>query len=310
MDLTQHSHIASLIEPLRRQRCRPPPELATYIDNYLLLDINALGADLPRLLPSAGAICFFFYGTSLTVRNLHTGTQETSTDSFLICNRHHVLDLSANGATGLMVINFRPGRLRYFTDASFSELQDHLTSTTDLWGARASEVPDKLAEAHTFAECASILSEFFLKVLKERQATRLDLMLDLLYLSPATRIAELAEQGGWSLRHFERQFASTYGVTPKYFARVARMQQVARRLALEPGAGTLESALDAGFFDQSHFIHELTKLAGLSASELARGVRERPHFYNPKALQWYLCHMNNMVSTLGAVNISLNSPRR
>ncbi len=299
-----------LLESPQRQRCRPPPELATYIDNYLLLDIAKAGADLPRLLPSAGAICFFFYGSSLTVKNVHAGKQETSTASFLICNRHHVLDLSANGATGLVVVNFRPGRLRYFTDAPFAELQDHVISAADLWGTQAADVPEKLAQARNLAEQATVLSDFFLGVLREREATRLDLLLDMLYLSPGTRISELAEQGGWSLRHFERQFSATYGVTPKYFARVARMQQVARKLALEPGVSTLESALDAGFFDQSHFIHELTKLAGLSATELTRGVRERTHFYNPKALQWYISHMHNLVHTLGATGIDLNRQRK
>lgn len=308
MDLIPESKIEPLLEAPRRQRCRPPPALATYIDNYLQLDIATAGAELPRLLPSAGAICFFFYGASLAVQNIHAGLQETSSESFLICNRHHVLDLSANGATGLIVVNFRPGRFRYFTDIPFSELQDHLTGAADLWGEPARELTEQLAQGNTFAERAQILSAFFLQVLKAREASRLDLLLDLLYLSPGTRIAELAEQGGWSLRHFERQFTATYGVTPKYFARVARMQQVARKLALEPGSSTLESALDAGFFDQSHFIHELSKLAGLSASELARGVRERPHFYNPKALQWYLCHMDNMVNSLGAVNLKLNLP--
>ena len=298
--------LENLLQPLSRQRCRPPPELAPYIDNYLLLDITTARTDLPRILPSAGAICFFFHGAALTVKNLHADIEDRRSESFLICNRHHVLDLSAHGATSLIVINFRPGRLRYLTETSFSELQDRITTTRDLWGSRANEIPERLAHARDFSACAQILSDFFLQVLKAREATRLDLLLDLLYLTPSTRIADLAEQGGWSLRHFERQFSATYGVTPKYFARVARMQQVARKLALEPGANTLNSALDAGFFDQSHFIHELDRLAGLSGSELARGVRERPHFYNPKALQWYLCHLHTMRNTLGTPHIPPN----
>lgn len=294
-----------LLESPERQRCRPPVELATYIDNYLFLDIPANQTKLPRLLPGTGAACFFFTGSALQVHNVHDGTRQTYQQPFLICNRHHVLDLSAAGTTRLMVINFRPGRLRFFIDASFSELQDQITYAADLWGNHATDIPEKLAHARDLAERATIVSDFFLGTLKARETSRLDLLLDMLYLSPTTRIADLAEQGGWSLRHFERQFAAAYGVTPKYFARVARLQQVARKLALEPGASTLESALDAGFFDQSHFIHELDKLAGLSASELARGVRERPHFYNPKALQWYLTHLHDMVSALGASDLPL-----
>ncbi len=299
-------HSSYLHESSQRLRFRPPPELTAYIDNYLFLDIAADRTELPRMLPGTGAACFFFYGSSLNVRDHHKGILQTSSKPFLICNRHHVLDLSANAANGLMVVNFRPGRLRHFTDVTFAEIQNRITPLVDLWGPAAQDIPEQLLLASDMAERAEILSRFFMRLLHRRKTSRLDLLLDMLYLSPTTRIADLAEQGGWSLRHFERQFAATYGVPPKYFARVARLQQVARTLALVPDSNTLESALDAGFFDQSHFIHELDKLAGLSSGELARGVRERPHFYNPKALQWYLCHIHTLANELGTTDIPLN----
>lgn len=278
----------------RRQRCQPTPELNPFIDNYQMLESTS-GGILPRIMPGAGAACFFMYGAPLAISNLHDAVLETRATSFLICNRHQVLELSAASATGFIVVHFRPGRLRYFTDASFSELQDRITPADELWGLHTSGMSEQLSNARNLAERAALLSAFFIRLLQERSESRLDLLLDLLYLSPGTKIATLAEQSGLSLRHFERVFANTYGVTPKYFARVSRMQQVARKLALDPGVSTLESALDAGFFDQSHFIHELNKLAGLSPSDLAQGVRERPHFYNPKALQWYISHVQKMV---------------
>lgn len=291
MNTAPHRHPASY----RSQRCLPVPQLAPFIDNYLMLESSSGGA-LPRLLPGTGAACFFVYGAPLIITSRHDTTQETLSSPFLLCNRHHVLELSDSGASGFIVVNFRPGRLRYFTDTPFSELQDRVTPAGELWGARSQEIVEQLAHSTSFSERAALLSAFFCQLLQERGKERLDPLLDVLYLSPGTRIADLAEQSGLSLRHFERLFASTYGVSPKYFARVARMQQVARKLALDPGVGTLESALDAGFFDQSHFIHELHKLVGLTPAELARGVRERPHFYNPKALNWYICHVQRMVN--------------
>lgn len=254
------------------------------------------GSPLPRILPGTGAACVFIYGSPLVIHSLHDATQDIHSGPFLFCNRHQVLELSSAGAAGLIAVHFRPGRLRYFTDAPFSELQDHITPAEDLWGRRVATITEQLALAGNFAERTRLLSDFFSQLLRERSENRLDRLLDMLYLSPSTRIADLAEQSDLSLRHFERVFTQTYGVTPKYFARVARMQQVARKLALEPGASTLESALDAGFFDQSHFIHELHKLVGLTPTELARGVRERPHFYNPKALQWYIGHVQRMIN--------------
>jgi len=73
-----------------------------------------------------------------------------------------------------------------------------------------------------------------------------------------------------------------YGVSPKYFARVARMQQVARRLALSPHERLFDLALDVGYFDQAHFSHDLRALTGLSPRDL-RTVLTRPaHFYHSR----------------------------
>lgn len=289
-----HCLSAQAIPGYLRLRCPPPKELVPYVDSYLLLE-NPLGGTLPRLLPGTGAGCIFILGAPLVIRNIHTGYEETWTKSFLQCNRTQVLDLLPTGPVGLMLMNFRPGRLRYFTPVGFFDLQDRITALEDLWGGRANDLTGRLQQAADLVTRADLLSVFLFETLHSEREARLDLALDLLYLTPTLRVAELAEQAGWSLRHFERLFTSTYGVTPKYFARVARMQRVARSLALNPVLSTVDSALDAGFFDQSHFIHELHKLARLSPQELARSVRERPHFYNPRALQWYIAMLNSML---------------
>lgn len=284
----QSAHPADeLIGSTLLQRSLPPPALAPFVDNFQMLELPHAG-QLPRLLPGTGALCCFVSGAPLLVNDLHSAEQRQISRAFLLCNRHHVLDLAASGPSRLVLISFRPGRLRYVSPASFTELQDHITDAADLWGPVASLVAEQLAEAPDFAACQTLLSNFLLAMLPDQHEARLDLLLDLLYLSPTTRITDLAASAGWSLRHFERVFSSAYGVGPKFFARVARLQQVARKLALEPGSTTGSSALDAGFFDQSHFIHELHKLAGISTAEFLRGVRDRPHFYNPRARQCYL----------------------
>lgn len=278
-----------VLDPSARQwqRRLPPPALTRYVDNFLFLEMPA-GGELPRVLPGTGALCLFLYRAPLAVAELHAAREHSMSQSFVLVNRHEVLDLSTAGATECVVISFRPGRLRYFVPTSFEELQDHLTPAVDLWGARVDDVADALSRATDFDARVTILSEFLAERLHEEREARLDRLLDQLYLTPTLRIADLAESAGWSVRHFERLFVGTYGVSPKYFARVARLQQVARRLALEPGCSPGAAALDVGFFDQSHFIHELQKLAGLSPSDLAQGMRERPHFYNPKAIQRYV----------------------
>lgn len=285
-------------DSLTLERSSPASNLSMCIDNFLLL--RTKGGVLPRVLPGAGTLVFFLYQSPVTVCDVHAGTEQEFSRSFVLCNRHRVLDFSAKEETELVVAVFRPGRLRYFMPFGFSALKDPITDAQQIWsGSLINSLIQKLAEAENIHEHAILLSNFFNEQLHIQSGEQLDRLMDKLYLTPTIQISELAKEGGWSLRHFERLFTSAYGVRPKFFARVARMQQVARQLALNPKAQVSHCAIDSGFFDQSHFIHELQKLSGLSSSELVRSMRERPHFYNPQAMKNYATLLEQAQETVG-----------
>ena len=59
-----------------------------------------------------------------------------------------------------------------------------------------------------------------------------------------------------------------------------RLQRVARSLALAPRQRLLDVALDAGYFDQAHFSHDLRDLSGLSPGGLRAFLIRPAHFYH------------------------------
>lgn len=225
------------------------------------------------MLPGTGAECFFHLGAPLSING------EAAPASYLICNRRQTLQLAATGMVHFVAVRFRAGQLRHFVPASFSELQDHVTPAVDLW-PDAEALHEQLIENSDFGQRAGRLGEFFLRHLNEKRQLLLDKLLGRLYYLPNTRIEGLAKSTGWSRRNLDKRFMALYGVSPKYFARVARMQQVARRLALSPQDGLLDLALDAGYFDQAHFTHDLRALTGLSPRELRAFLVRPAHFYH------------------------------
>jgi AraC-like DNA-binding protein len=276
---------------LALQRYLPPASLGAHVDNFQHILTRDAGS-LPRILPGNGALILIPCSPAISLTNLHQGSQQALTGPVILCNRHQVLDLAASGASQLFVVSFRPGRLRHFGKACFADLQDRVTPTHALWGNTGSQLAEQLAAAPDHTQAITLLGDFLLKRLQHTRSADFDRLMDLLYLGPDRRISDLADTAGLSLRQFERRFTGTYGVTPKFFARVARLQRVARKLALDPASNPALSALDAGFFDHAHFVHELRKLADLSPTELTRGMRERPHFYNPLSLQRYTAQLN------------------
>ncbi|MGI4734248.1 MAG: AraC family transcriptional regulator [Janthinobacterium lividum] len=73
-------------------------------------------------------------------------------------------------------------------------------------------------------------------------------------------IAGLAAEAGLSRFHFMRTFAQATGLTPMAYVTQQRIA-VAKRL-LQAGATPVVAALEAGFFDQSHFARYFKKFVG------------------------------------------------
>lgn len=275
----------SELRPIFRQSVSPHPVLASYIYCYAVWEQEADARRLPLILPGTGTMCVFHYRTPYRMTDVHAGTS-TAYPAYVMSNRHRIFDLSAEGPVGFVAVYIRAGRFRHFMRSTFTDIHDQVLPADAIWGEAARHLSVALASVRTFAERVELLSSFFLQQLGQPELDPLDMLLDRFYASPGMKVAELAELAGCSRRHLERRFLSAYGVTPKYFGRVVRLQAAARRLALDRDARLLDAALDAGYFDQSHFIRDVRDLTGLTPSVLQENMRKRSHFYNPPMSNW------------------------
>jgi AraC-like DNA-binding protein len=90
---------------------------------------------------------------------------------------------------------------------------------------------------------------------------------DRIRAAPAeTRIAQLAEQLGTSVDTLERRFTVGVGVSPKRFARAARLRSAVLSYAAD--MTLTDVALGAGYYDQSHFVREMQRATGLAPTLL------------------------------------------
>lgn len=92
----------------------------------------------------------------------------------------------------------------------------------------------------------------------------------------ARRIGDLADRLDLSARHFNRAFTARVGMPPKLFARISRLHRVLRAQAARPDRTWTELALEAGYFDQSHFVRDCRELAGEAPGALFRETRAAP----------------------------------
>ncbi len=79
-------------------------------------------------------------------------------------------------------------------------------------------------------------------------------------------VTQLAQAAGCSPRQLLRVFRESVGVGPKTYCRIVRFKTALRALRRRPQVDLLQIALDAGYYDQAHFIHEFNAFYGASPS--------------------------------------------
>jgi AraC-like DNA-binding protein len=94
----------------------------------------------------------------------------------------------------------------------------------------------------------------------------------------APGIAAVTGQIGLSARRFIQLFSQEVGLAPKLFCRVRRFQEVVKTVHAGREMDWTQIALDCGYFDQAHFIHDFKAFSGLSPSAyLAQMTEHRNH---------------------------------
>lgn len=91
-------------------------------------------------------------------------------------------------------------------------------------------------------------------------------------LTDGPAVDDAAQRAGVTRRQFERDFRRYLGTSPKRYAQVAKVQQVAQ-LAWQ-GLGLADIAADLGFADQAHMTRTVSEIAGMPPAALLRRAVE------------------------------------
>jgi AraC-like DNA-binding protein len=171
----------------------------------------------------------------------------------------------------LLGIHFNLGGAFPFLGFPCGELHNLNLTLAELWGERKSaELLSLLFHASTAEMKFQILEKWLIRVatrpLKHHPAV--SFALKEFQRDPAMlKCGEMAERVGLSQRRFIQIFRDEVGLTPKLFCRVQRFQEVIKAIGMRDTVDWLDLALDCGYFDQSHFIHDFQEFSSLTPSE-------------------------------------------
>jgi methylphosphotriester-DNA--protein-cysteine methyltransferase len=236
---------------------RPHPLLRNRI---AAIDVVENEGGEASVLPSSGAVLGFQFrgrvqaGEGLLAPAGITGIQQSSKTYRYV------------GSTGSVLVRFTPQGAACLGVPASELAGCSIALDAFLAPARVAEACECLADAFDPAARVAIVERFLMALpyAGDPLVTSAIELLDAGY--DDAKVAAVARSLGTSERQLERRFLARVGVTPKRFAILRRFERALARVANAPSLSA--AALDAGYYDQSHFIRDCRRFAGVAPGEL------------------------------------------
>ena len=164
----------------------------------------------------------------------------------------------------LVQVGFRLGGAASFFSVPLSEMRDELIDLGDLWGRDGAVLRERVLEAPTAAERLELVEAVLLERLASARECDRAVTWAVGALELGLPVARVTSRLGLPSKRFVRRFRDQVGVTPKRFARVRRLQRVLAAVARADRPEWAEVAVEHGYYDQAHLIHDFRDLAGMT----------------------------------------------
>ncbi|MEL7251367.1 MAG: helix-turn-helix domain-containing protein [Bacteroidota bacterium] len=245
------------------------PELQPYISAYCLYDFSLELCETPIFfLPEGIVEIVVQLGAVSSTSTAADQNWQQRPDSFVggLHSSAYVMQIEHPGkAWG---IRFKPGAFRHFTSLPVHELKNLLASPTEIWGKEVEQWLDTISKTKD-SEILHRTTERFLKAQLNPAHAHFPVRTIWAYIQQSKgqcKVTELAQLACLSSAQFRLRFNQYFGLAPKPFLRLYRLQQAQQQF--HPQTAFTELAYLSGYYDQAHFNRDVRSITHMSPSEL------------------------------------------
>ncbi len=254
----------------------PNAELLPFVDHYRFrVGQTPLSGSSPLIFPARTSQFIEFYlGDRIQVKQ--DGKMETVPKAVLVGTQAvKRLELFIGTVSRTFTIMFRPTGFYRLFGVPLTELAGKGVPSEDVLGASMIELYERFADCQQVADIIQIANCFLQRYASKTSRTLSDRYVPIEQsLSSAMTgprpfsVDHLVSASMVSQRQFERMFVQATGVGPKRYLRVMRLNEALAIKRRSPDLSWGAVALDCGYFDQMHLVHEFRALGGETPSAL------------------------------------------
>lgn len=175
-------------------------------------------------------------------------------------------------------VKFRPGGFYPFWRAPVCRLTDRAVGLREAFGAAAASLEEAVLARSGDDEAMIGAVEAFLRSLNPAVDSRLAELNRIVEAIAEdrriTRVDQLAERFGLSERTLQRLFQQRVGVGPKWVIARFRLHEAAEQIARRRRVDWAALALELGYADQAHLIHDFKATVGVTPAAYAKELEE------------------------------------
>ena len=248
---------------------KPPASLAKWVKSFWIVEGETIRTTpmLYRLMADPCPEIVFQYRNQFS--NYESGkTGETDPISSITGQNNLYRELMVTGKYGLIGVCIYPFTVQKLLGIPAKEITNQVFDIYTLLGNEGKYLEEKVIEQKTNQERIQIISQFLklrLQNANDSSNDAINYITRQIFLSGGqASIGEIAQETNLSFRQFERNFASSTGLTPKVFSRIVRFQSSIKKASAYSFPNLTSLAYASGYSDQSHFIREFKSFSGIN----------------------------------------------
>jgi AraC-like DNA-binding protein len=233
---------------------QPAESLKKYIKHFYLFNSQALTPE--RILPLGTIEMTISLGsTTKDILINNTGTRS-----------YFVTPKALNETVGIC---FQPWGLHGLFQLSPAELAQRKLPLRDILRPPYRDLVHQVQDQNTPAKTISVLQKFLLRLAQNQESGVIDDAVKYIdHHHGQLHLPDLYHRYYVSQRRLQQLFECAVGMPPKKYSRLKRFQFAVTQL--KKGSSLTTLALNTGYYDQPHFIHEFSQFAGVSPMALLK----------------------------------------
>lgn len=254
---------------------QPDQALSAFVDYYYHSE-GTFSEEEHTILPDGKVDLVFVLsaGVKMVGRN---DAEPVTPGGVLQSRKKKIFSVIYDGQLELFGIRFSPRGCLALLGFPMAELPEHPVSLADIFKAEANSLEESLFEVKDSLKKIDIIERWLVRQRIKNDLTHQwewDWIDKLMSTSGTMPLQTLIKESDANYKRIQRFFRNQLGISPKYFARILRLEAMHKELREreDQPVDWMSVVVKYGFYDQSHLIHEFEYMTGHSPEQFVTNL--------------------------------------